>query len=81
MFQLDNCPFCKKAASFITERLGLDRDLHTIFFNVGCQRCQVYAPHGRVWEVSYTLQPDGELVLKRDDREKAAAAWNNRGEE
>ena len=77
--KLKRCPFCKRDAEYLQTACNkTDRNSVVMYFRIQCHKCRS-SPDEAGGRVDVRLSLDGELVMIRDDRQKAAKAWNRRG--
>ena len=77
--KLKPCPFCGgEAEYFIVENCscGTARGWK---FGIHCTKCMVSLPM-RDFMLTMDLYSNGELVAKKDERQKAADMWNRRAD-
>lgn len=73
--KLKPCPFCGGEAHF---RCRSNKSSHYevgFEFEIACT-CGMKLPNW--FEIEFCLSEDGEISIKKDEREKAIAAWNRR---
>lgn len=76
--ELKPCPFCGGEAIFrfiSTYSSGGDRCIG-YDFKIVCSNCGITLPSR--YEIRFRIKEDGEFVIEKDDREKAANDWNRR---
>lgn len=72
------CPFCGGEARFIQTAYGTTNlNSVSLSFSIRCVKCSATAPNA-MGKIAINLLEDGTLNAWRDDREKAAEAWNRR---
>lgn len=83
MYQLNPCPYCGKQPIFIRESSRVESYGLAINFIILCDDCGTVVPEEVFddmtvprFHIAYKLQPNGEIVLVEDDREKAVEMWN-----
>lgn len=76
MEKLRACPFCGGKAVFRT--VNNESDNHSVGFNfkIECEDCGIKLP--KTYNISFSLNADGEMNVLNDQRGDAIRMWNMR---
>ena len=74
---LNPCPRCGGEGAISIFDFGFSGTMVQYRFRVRCEKCGE-ALHNGVFSVIVELTKEGDLTLRKDEREKAIDAWNRR---
>lgn len=76
-FALNPCPFCGGKAEYILSGVYNYGGSQGWEFGIACTGCRVSLPT-KHFALGVLFNNAGEIVIKKDERDKAAKMWNRR---
>ena len=80
MEKLKPCPFCGGEAVFNIYSNSTRENNRGWSYDVHCEKCGAFVPNRCSYETIAVMDRDGNILLIKDNRDKAIEAWNRRVE-